>query len=801
MIQEKKYQTEAVEALVKKTVRLLDAPGDRKKLVFKAPTGSGKTVMSSKMLDDLTSQLAEEGRQVAVIWIAPNKLHQQSYMSMKNFFSETHVLSPVMYDELDHSIEGYIKPGEVFFVNWESINKDSNLMVRDTENSASLYDIVQRTKEEHHLPLIVVIDEEHMFASRTAKQSEKVLQNLNPKVEIRISATPKPATLATADDMYIVPREEVIKEEMIKDGITINAGVNADDDMLGENDYLLDLALAKRKELKEAYEKEGVKINPLLLIQLPNDNSETLNAGERAIVDMVKARLDAEYDINVDNGKLAVWLSTEKHMDDGLEHNYNLTEVLLFKQAIAMGWDCPRAAVLLIFRDIKSAEFGTQTVGRIMRMPEQHYYTDGILNHGWVYTNLSRDRIEIVAEDMNYITKALLSYRREKLNNVALTSTYSQYLSADRNRLGPDFYPILVEAFNKAWFRQPIQLNIFNSDPFADDDGGDDDGSGNGGAGQGGIMIDVAKNRQQAESIDNVCFDKHTIKVDILKDVDITGDVGVTFVDENKRISFTKNLSELNVALDKFYKDLLTGYEKLAVKTLHSYMDEMMGEYLGVFETDVPSIILYNKNKGKFAAIISRAITHYTRVIELRKKNRKERSFKQYTWEVPEIREYNETTYTESDSIHAHAMLPYMRYNNDSFQERSFEAFLEENSDSIDWWYKNGDDGRQNYAVAYIKKTGEKSLFYVDYVIRMKNGQVFLFDTKGVGSDENGVEKHNALLEYMNNEENKDKHLMGGIIIHNQSDDNWYYSSMPIDNTTDLTGWDAFFPDKYKSET
>jgi len=139
--------------------------------------------------------------------------------------------------------------------------------------------------------------------------------------------------------------------------------------------------------------------------------------------------------------------------------------------------------------------FGTQTVGRIMRMPEQHYYTDGILNHGWVYTNLSRDRIEIVAEDMSYITKALLSYRREHLNNVALTSTYSQYLSADRNRLGPDFNSVLIETFNNAWFKQPIQLNIF--DPFEEDGSG-----GNGDK----FMVDVEKSRKQAERIDKwVC--------------------------------------------------------------------------------------------------------------------------------------------------------------------------------------------------------------------------------------------------------------------------------------------------------
>ena len=277
MIQEKQYQVEAVEALVKKTLHLLESEGDRKKLVFKAPTGSGKTVMASKMLDDLTTQLAEEGKPVAIIWIAPNKLHQQSYMSMKNYFSETRELRPVMYDELDHSVDGYIKPGEVFFINWESINKDKNVLVRDTENSASIYDIVGRTKEEHHLSLIVVIDEEHMFGSRNAKQSEKVLRQLNPKVEIRISATPLKTTWAEAQDLVVVPREEVIKEEMIKNGITINAGVTDAGSMVGENAYLLDLALAKRQEVKEAYEREGVRVNPLLLIQLPNDNSESLN--------------------------------------------------------------------------------------------------------------------------------------------------------------------------------------------------------------------------------------------------------------------------------------------------------------------------------------------------------------------------------------------------------------------------------------------------------------------------------------------------------------------------------------------
>ena len=280
MIKALNYQQKAVNELIEKTVDLLNEPGTRKKLVFKAPTGAGKTVMASELLDRLTTELSEEGRDIALIWIAPNKLHQQSYLKMKNYFTETRVLQPVMYEELDHSIEGYIKPGEVFFINWESINKDKNVMVRDTENSASLYDITRRTQLDHNIPIIVVIDEEHMFGGRQAKQSEKVLRTINPKVEIRISATP---ITVNPDAFVSVSRNSVIKEEMIKDGISINPLVQDTGSGLSANEYLLEEALKKRSEIKKAYDELGIRINPLLLIQLPNDNSEAMDEEEETI--------------------------------------------------------------------------------------------------------------------------------------------------------------------------------------------------------------------------------------------------------------------------------------------------------------------------------------------------------------------------------------------------------------------------------------------------------------------------------------------------------------------------------------
>ena len=171
MIELRDYQIKAVRELKHKIVDMLNDPTDRQKLIFKAPTGSGKTVMVSTLLDELTRDLPMNGEcrysRVAWVWIAPNKSHQQSYLSMRNFFSERRSLRPVMFDECDH-LEG-LHPGDVLFLNWESINKDNAVMIRDNEQNRTLYELIRKTKVEQHLPVVVIIDEEHQFAGQNAK--------------------------------------------------------------------------------------------------------------------------------------------------------------------------------------------------------------------------------------------------------------------------------------------------------------------------------------------------------------------------------------------------------------------------------------------------------------------------------------------------------------------------------------------------------------------------------------------------------------------------------------------------------
>ena len=782
-----KYQQKAVAELIEKSITLLNTAKRGEKLIFKAPTGSGKTVMAFDMLSQVVEELRQgvksDYREVAFIWIAPNKLHEQSYMKMKHFFDETRVLRPVMYDELDHT-DGYIHAGEILFVNWESINKENAIMVRESEQNKSLFEITRRTQEEHNLPIVVIIDEEHLFWSKTADKSAQVLKNINPKLEIRISATPKTQSYNVVN----VQREDVVREEMIKECVILNPDLDdRGQNELQLNEMLIDKALARRNQIAEAYKRLGVDINPLLLIQLPNDTSETLTVEDQKIIEQVKSVLDVKYDIKTENQRLAIWLSKIKENLDGLEEKNSLTDVLLFKQAIALGWDCPRAAVLLIFRKLNSNEFTIQTVGRILRMPEQHFYSDSLLNKGYVYTDVSRDRIQIVADDMEYLQKNILcAVRRDNIINVELPSVYHERKSSDRNRLGPDFKRTLSAVMQEYW------LVSYNNALFtlAQLEGEDDDEEA-----QGGETV-IEKNRRIVTEKQHINLNVRNIVVEIIHDVEMQNEVGVVMVEGEHKMKYARTANEISQYFVEFCRSKLGAFERShSTGVLEAALLDVMENTFGIYETDAKKVILAKANQAKFSDIIQKALERYKKQVEERKKEAKKREMVKYNWSLPEERVYNADNNKIAEEYEEHALLPFVQQNNASNPEREFERFLEENKDYIEWWYKNGDEGKQHYSIQYENSRGEIALFYVDFVVRMKNEQLFLFDTKTAGFDPETVNKHNALIDYI--AENRELNLRGGVLIQNGG--NWMYSPMKIENTEDIVSWNAFYPQDYKN--
>jgi type III restriction enzyme len=221
------------------------------------------------------------------------------------------------------------------------------------------------------LSFVVIIDESHH--NDTIKAND-IIEYFKTNKIIRSSATPRDYS-----DAFIieVPETEVILAGMIKKLLVINENFSQNTTVGNELEFLLDLALNKHQDLRNAFLQLKTDINPLIVIQLPN-KSEHLKAD-------VERFLDSKQ-INYENGKLAVWLSGQHENTDNISDNSSTPVAIIIKQAVATGWDCPRAYILVKLRDNMSETFEIQTIGRIRRMPEVKHYESDLLDSCYLYT-------------------------------------------------------------------------------------------------------------------------------------------------------------------------------------------------------------------------------------------------------------------------------------------------------------------------------------------------------------------------------------------------------------------------------
>ena len=135
------------------------------------------------------------------------------------------------------------------------------------------------------------------------------------------------------------------------------------------------------------------------MIQLPSDfkEKEEVQANQKNLV------LSYLKDKGVKAKEIAVWLSGDKDKEKlkSITDNNDKVNYLIFKVAPATGWDCPRAEILVMFREINSPTFHTQIIGRIKRMPEGHHYEKEELNKAYIYTNYNKGHIRDIKEVEN----------------------------------------------------------------------------------------------------------------------------------------------------------------------------------------------------------------------------------------------------------------------------------------------------------------------------------------------------------------------------------------------------------------
>ena len=97
------------------------------------------------------------------------------------------------------------------------------------------------------------------------------------------------------------------------------------------NEIVLTSALKKYFQIKDLYKKNEIKINPLLLIQLPD---RKMGNSEDQMKDKIIDILKKNFDITLENRKLAIYLSNEKINLQNISKNQNETQVLILNKPL-----------------------------------------------------------------------------------------------------------------------------------------------------------------------------------------------------------------------------------------------------------------------------------------------------------------------------------------------------------------------------------------------------------------------------------------------------------------------------------
>jgi len=775
-MQLKDFQTTAIDQLSNTFLELWKTGKYRIPLVFKAPTGAGKTIMMAEFLRCLDDnyQFHEDK---AYIWVSFGG--DDSYMQSKNkLYSYFNEGTDMNLKDVNNLSEGKLYKNNIFFINWSKIkgtDKESKKLRKSGGvgygGDAVFDDFIKKTRSERDI--ILIIDEAH--TETDTHLANEVVDLIDPRIILKVTATPK--DLPNISDVsqkkagFVEAMEsDVIASGLIKEKIIIQTEEDIkklENKQLSEDEIMLELAYNKRLELKKYYKELELDINPLVLIQLPSDYKEKEEV-QANLKDLVLSYLKQK---GVKENEIAIWLSGNKD-EDKLKYitdNNDKINFLIFKVAPATGWDCPRAEILVMFREITSPTFHTQIIGRIKRMPEAHHYEKEELNKAYIYTNYNKSHIRDIKEVEN-ANKPPIYYTKLKKNieRITLETTYHQ--RTDFNTLTPP--PLWQKFFLQTMdeiFRTKLQFVTEN--------------------------VKVAKSH----------FDLSTTSVNnqIVVNAEIESFDNFVYEIKEKGKNFDYHFSQLDV--ERLYN--LLCFEELKKQgdeeakynpsrswgqlksAINVWFNTRLGLDRAVYYPIVVNEIL--KESSELKTAISKALKEFRKKYEIKIREKEEKEI--FALELPE----KEVSFTEDfekiDGITKNVYEEF--YNRKQYlgkeNEEKFIKFLESQKNII-WWHKQDDSGRNTFAIEYFDTQEKKNrLFYPDFVVKTKD-RIFLLDPKNdiTAKSKETADKNNSLQEWIKKNQSKyDFEIIGGIVIEKYP--NWKINKSDNYVYEDETDWDV----------
>jgi type III restriction enzyme len=751
------FQIEAKEALIERFVKLWKKQERQLPIVFKSPTGSGKTLVIAHTIRGL-NHLPNWDEEKAFVWITfSDDIAMQSKSKFERFFENSLENDLLTVNDIT---KGKLSKNDILFLNWQKVvsrSAESRLLRRpekeEERKESGIYfeDFIDNTHKEDR-EIILVIDEAHTHVTKDLAQ--EIIDYINPKIVFHITATPSEEIELKSrrlDSFVEVDHEKVIEEGLIKEKILVQTEEDLRKSKSADVDeILLDLGVEKRKEVVRQYQKIGKKVIPLTLIQLPNDDKKLIEQGEKTKEEIV---IDYLLGKGIKKDKIALWFDGKKVNMDFIEDNDNDVEYMLFKQAAGTGWDCPRAHILVMFREISSEKFYIQTVGRILRMAEpnkgEDYKNSPILRTGFLYTNYERNKINAKWSEISPNKPDIFFAKiKRDIENIQIESQFVSRLEYGDLSSSAKFQASFLNTMNG-------YFSITPNDSIT--------GAAHKKLSQKGVDLHPVLTNQIIVDAKFQDFDEmnyefkkegHDVELDMSKN-----DVEKTFnyyclkilreqTEEAAKISnVVRSWSPLKSALRVWLKGIF---------------DDDSDRYYRIFISD-----LNKGDRSVFRPAITQAIKDYKPILQTLIEERQKYIEKKEAPIFTVQQEYSFTDdYEEVDSkLYVLDKCYFLKDYLGKLNEAKFRNYLESKKDKIQWWFKNFDYGKEYFSVKYFNSEQKTyRLFYPDWIIKLKDGRIGIFDTKAgdTARPEKTREKANALNQRL---KALGKNFIGGIVI------------------------------------
>jgi hypothetical protein len=409
----KDYQEEAVrEVLVnlKKASRRWREDGDKHAFSLTATTGAGKTVMAAAVFEALfhgdDNYDIEPDPGAVVIWFSDDpSLNEQSRFRLLEA-SDRLTLSDLVVVQSTFQRE-VLEPGKVYFLNTqklskssllvrghdpddEGIEKDGQIRLMPDSRSFTIWDTIQNTIDDPALTLYLVLDEAHrgMRAATGAREKTTIVKRLIngsgpvPGIPVvwGISATVERFNAAMTDmtgratlPNVVVDSAKVQASGLLKDTIILDVPKEA-----GQFDtVLVRRGTDKLKEISSAWEAyaqqqdDAGTVLPLMVLQVPNapDHNDIGRALDTIFTQWPDLPEDAVAHVFGEHSTQTFGRHTVPYISPERVQESTWVRILIAKDAISTGWDCPRAEVMVSFRPARDKTHITQLLGRMVRTP------------------------------------------------------------------------------------------------------------------------------------------------------------------------------------------------------------------------------------------------------------------------------------------------------------------------------------------------------------------------------------------------------------------------------------------------